>query len=161
LAGGILSPRGSPHDLVTKRAGIQLEVKCSSLLTTRGQVTRRWVWTKIHGETGGKRFDRLILVGDCDPQFRHHYRDPKCPYIFFDIPFSALPGLTYGIRRGRSSVIHLTTNPKTVKAVRAQRLFREFQTTTREIERRYGLRSTWIDRQSNLSLQRRAASGAR
>ncbi len=151
LVDGLPSTRGAPHDLVTERAGVRLEIKCSSLLAIRGKVTKRWVWTKMHGEAGNKKFDRLILVGDVDPRFSHLYRDPQCPYIFFDVPFREVPSLTYGIRPGRASIIHVTTNPEVVKSPRASRLFLDFQTTVRELERRYALRSTWR-KQSNPSL---------
>src|SRR5258708_30420598 len=146
LVAGLHSIRGTPYDVVTKRAGIRLEIKCSSLLTIRGKDTRRWVWTKMHGERGSKRFDRLILVGDVDPRFSHLYRDPGCPYIFFDVPFRDVSRLTFGVRPGRASIIHMTTNPKVVRSERASRLFRDYQTTVSELESRYALRSTRRER---------------
>jgi hypothetical protein len=151
LVDGLRLLRNGPFDVLTKRTGVRLEIKSSSLLVIQGKETRRWVWTKIHGERGLKRFDHLILVGDVDPRFAHLYRGGASPYVFFDVPFKDVVKLTLGVRVGRASIIHLTTNPRTVRSQVGIRLFRDYQITVSELQRRYALRSS---RRSNDSLRR-------
>jgi len=142
---GHLSRTGAPYDVIA-RNGTSLEIKFSSLLTIRDKTTRRWAWTKIYGELGNKRFKRLVLVGEADPRFSHLYKDPRAPYILFDVPYREAIRLTGGVRPGRRSIIHLTTNPTVIRSTRAWILYRRFETTIGELERRY-----WSsDKQSNV-----------
>jgi hypothetical protein len=103
----------------------------------RGKDTRRWAWTKIFGESGTKRFHRLILVGETDDRFRTQYKDSSAPYVLFDVPPSAAARLTNGRRPGRKSVIHLTTNPAVIRSTRASELFFKYQVTVGDLKRRY------------------------
>ncbi|HEV3385086.1 MAG TPA: hypothetical protein VG097_09730 [Gemmata sp.] len=52
------------HDLVTRKK-MKLEVKAARLTTiiAKNMSGRRWKWGKVFGNGGGKKFDRLILVG--------------------------------------------------------------------------------------------------
>jgi hypothetical protein len=130
--------RGSPHDLVTRGGEFRLEVKYSSLLRTySNREGRRWVWTKLFGEMGNKQFDRLLLIGDLDPQFRDTYLDPGSPYVIFDLPYQDALELADGAQPGRRSRLHLTTNPQTVTSWKSRALFNGFQVQVSELLRRY------------------------
>jgi hypothetical protein len=137
IVSGVSSSRGSDYDVITKDDQVRLEIKYSSLLPMRGKDTCRWAWTKIFGESGTKRFNRLILVGEADDRFRSQYKDPSAPYIFFDVPPLAAARLTNGRKPGRKSVIHLTTNPAVIRSERASELFYRHQATVRDLELRY------------------------
>ena len=137
IVSGASSPRGSDYDILSKDGRVRLEIKYSSLLPMRGKETRRWAWTKIFGESGTKRFHRLILVGETDDRFRTQYKDPFAPYVLFDVPPWAAARLANGRKPGRRSVIHLTTNPAVIRSIRASELFFKHQVTVRDLERRY------------------------
>jgi hypothetical protein len=131
------SRRGAAHDLESGN-GLLFEVKYSSLLnTTAGRPIRRWVWTKIFGELGRKRYNRLLLIGDADPRFTSFYADPASPYVLFDLPYAVAVKIAGGVKQGRSGNIHLTTNPLTVKSERARALFRDYQISVCELKHRY------------------------
>lgn len=132
------SRRGAGHDLESTEGNLLFEVKYSSLLSTIvGRPIRRWVWTKIFGGLGRKRYNRLLLVGDTDPRFASSYADPLSPYVLFDLPYEAAVDIAGGVKPGRSGSIHLTTNPLTVKSLRARALFREYQVSVSELKYRY------------------------
>lgn len=134
------SRQGAAHDLELSTSKLLFEVKYSSLLSTvAGRPIRRWVWTKIFGELGRKKYNRLLLVGDADPRFASSYIDPTSPYILFDLPYDAAVEIAGGVRPGRSGNIHLTTNPHTVKSKRAQSLFRDYQISALELKCRYAI----------------------
>ena len=132
------SRRGAGHDLESSEGELLFEVKYSSLLSSiSGRPIRRWVWTKIFGELGRKRYNRLLLVGDTDPRFASSYADPVSPYVLFDLPYEAVVDIAGGVKPGRSGSIHLTTNPLTVKSLRARTLFLEYQVSVSELKNRY------------------------
>jgi hypothetical protein len=135
LLGGTRSAAGKGFDVLV--GGRRLEVKWSSLLSMKGKGTKRWVWTKIHGERGRKRFHSVILVAPKDPRYAHLYRDAAGPYVFFDVPYAHAARLTNGIRHGSASAIHLTTNPSVLRSLRAVALFQRYQATYVELKRRY------------------------
>ncbi|WP_374585019.1 hypothetical protein [Pseudoduganella sp.] len=140
LASARFSRSGSGHDLELRGAELLIEVKYSSLLrVVDDRALRRWAWTKLFGELGNKRYDRLLLVGDADPRFAGHYADPTSPYVFFDLPYDAVVAMAGGIKRGRAGVIHLTSNPTSVRSARARALFCRFQVSADEVTYRYGL----------------------
>lgn len=130
--------RGAPHDLVTRRGELRLEVKYSSLLRTyTNREGHRWVWTKLFGEMGNKQFDRLLLIGDLDPRFRERYLDPTSPYVIFDLPYQDALDLADGTQPGRRSRLQLTTNPQTVTSWKSRALFDGFQVQISELLGRY------------------------
>lgn len=132
------SKRGANHDLESHGNPLLFEVKYSSLLNTiSGRPIKRWVWTKLFGEQGKKNYHRLLLVGDADPRFAATYADPTSPYVIFDLPYEAVIELTGGIKPGRSSRIHLTSNPTSVTSSRASTLFQVFQISALELQHRY------------------------
>lgn len=138
LVSARLSRRGASHDLESSTGEFFLEVKYSSLLNIiSGRPIRRWVWTKLFGELGRKKYDRLLLVGDADPRHCSSYSDPSSPYVLFDLPYEAAVELAGGVKPGRYSSIHLTTNPLTVKSERATALFQTYQVSVSELKRRY------------------------
>lgn len=135
---GRRSEKGLPYDVFLNKFSIRLEVKFSELnVAVRGRNTKRWVWTKLFGESGRKRFDRLILVGNSDDRFSGLYKDPKAPFILFDVPFREVQSLSVPVQRGKYTAIFLTTNPRTVRSGTAWHLYRRYQVTARELERRY------------------------
>jgi hypothetical protein len=139
LLGGSRSERGSSHDLTVGRRGLRIEVKYSGLnAPVRSRPTRRWVWTKPFGESGRKRYERLILVGLADERFRPYYLDHAGPFVLFDVPFKYVRPLTVDVQSGRYSAIYLTTNPLTVRS-RVRQLFDHFQVTPDDLRTRYGL----------------------
>ena len=149
------SDRGAGHDLQYHTGAVLFEVKYSSLLTAiAGRPIRRWVWTKLFGELGRKKYHRLLLVGDADPRFHASYSDPRSPYVLFDVPYKAAVRLVGGVRLGRSGQLQLTTNPTSVLSSRASALFNVFQVSTAELKRRYPDLAGTGSRKSNLSTER-------
>ncbi len=139
LLSGSRTERGSSHDMTVGRRGLRIEVKYSGLnAPVRNRPTRRWVWTKPFGESGRKRYERLILVGLTDERFRPYYLDRTGPFILFDVPFKHVPHLTVDVQSGRYSAIYLTTNPLTVRSG-VRRLYDQFQVTPDDLRIRYGL----------------------
>jgi hypothetical protein len=129
---------GSGHDIATNGKGLLLEVKYSGLLSIMtDRPIKRWVWTKLFGELGQKKFDRLLLIGDIDYRFRDYYADPNSPYVMFDLPYDEAVDIARGILPGRRSRVELTTNPITVKSWRAKVLFEHHQVTPYELQQRY------------------------
>jgi hypothetical protein len=141
---GVLTTHNARHDLVVAGRKLRIEVKYSGLgparrnLQREGRETLRWAWSKPFGESGKKEYDRLILVGDVDPRYGEHYRDPACPYILFDVPFAEIMPLTIRTNGGRYRSIQLTSNPRTARSA-ASALFAGYQVTLDELARRYGL----------------------
>jgi hypothetical protein len=131
-----ISKRGAGHDLESHKGSVLFEVKYSSLLKGPRNV-KRWVWSKLYGERGNKKYNRLLLVGDVDPRFAHKYADPESPYIFFDLAYQDVIRFTRGIRPGRQSRMELTTNPNSVISSRASALFESFQVHPDELSYRY------------------------
>lgn len=131
--------KGAGHDLESSKNNLRFEVKYSSLLDgIVGRPLKRWVWTKLFGELGRKSYDRLLLVGDADPRFLAHYADPSSPYVLFDLPYSVVVEMAGGVKPGRYGLIHLTTNPLSVRSPRSIALFRQFQVSVPELQYRYG-----------------------
>jgi hypothetical protein len=139
LTNGKLSNKGAGHDIDISIHNIKLEIKYSSLLSGGGSSrnVKRWVWTKLFGESGKKEFDRLILIGDIDQEFLTAYKDYSSPYIFFDLSYMEAVDFVNGVKSGSSSMIHLTTNPHTVRSARAKKLYCNYQTSIKEISARY------------------------
>ena len=137
LLGGKASSVGASHDF-TAASGALIEIKYSSLLAcVKSRPTRRWVWSKMFGERGQKRYDRLLLIGDVDPRHRELYAAPHSPYVIFDLPFEAATEICGGIKIGPESKLQVTTNPSTVRSWQAQALFNHFQVSPRELKVRY------------------------
>ncbi len=133
------SKRGSGHDIEYRHQQLLIEVKYSSLLNAiGGRPIKRWVWTKLFGERGNKRYDRVLLVGDADRRFAEGYADPSSPYVIFDLPYEAAVQVVGGLKPGRSGRIDLTTNPTSVLSRRASALFNVFQLSAAELQNRYG-----------------------
>lgn len=141
---GVITTHNANHDITVNGSLIRIEVKYSGLnAAIRGHQTPdvetlRWAWAKPFGESGNKAFNRLILVGDKDPRYFEHYKDPACPYIFFDVPYEEIMPLTIQTNSGRYRSIQLTTNPLKAKSS-ASPLFHRFQITLADLERCYGL----------------------
>jgi hypothetical protein len=139
LVRGAMVADNASHDVVARR-GYRIEVKYSSLnAPVRGRDTRRWVWTKVFGESGHKRYDRLLLVGLADQRFSSSYKDRRAAFVLFDVPIARVRELAVPVQGGRYAAIFLTTNPLATRSARSSRLFDEYQVTGSELRTRYGL----------------------
>jgi hypothetical protein len=135
---GAMIAGNAPYDVLAKRGRFRLEVKYSGLLVAvRGCKTRRWVWTKLFGESGRKNYDRLILVGLADQRFSRIYKDRCAPFVLFDVPITEVVELSFSA--GKYRAIHLTTNPLTARSVRSSKLFGDYQVTASGLRARYGV----------------------
>lgn len=134
IVGGELTPHTTGHDIETGSANI--EVKYAKLSRpVRTAPTLRWQWQKIFGQTGGKNYSHLVLIGEADSRYRSGYRDPLSPYVFFLIPFEeALPLCVKGNPLG----INVVSNPHAQG--RTKILFEKYQVTANEIEERFKLK---------------------
>jgi len=142
LLDGVLADPNADYDVSIKRKGLRLEVKFSRLnsaVRKRRNPTHRWAWAKPLGESGNKRFDRLILIGVKDRRFLQLYLGQGCPYIFFDVPYNEIAPLTIRTNAGKYRSIQLTTNPSTSRASKGMPLFNHYQVTLAELEKRYGV----------------------
>jgi hypothetical protein len=134
LIGGKMTRVSEHYDVLTKN-GIRMEVKTSTLnLAVESSTTRRWTWTLSPGFATCKHFDCLILVGDVDPRFRDFYRERRASYILFDVPYEAL----LAVVRHTSSMVQLSTNPKTARTAVAKALYKNYQVTHDEFISKYG-----------------------
>lgn len=120
--------------------GCRLEVKLSALgVAVRARAsspelrTLRWTWGKVFGESGRKKYDRLVLIGDADNRHMAQYRDPGSLFVVFEVPFEDVRSVA--ISSGK--IIQLTTNPASARS-RASTLFGRYQLSEDELERRYG-----------------------
>lgn len=124
------------HDIETVYAQTKIEVKLANLnVAVIGCGTKRWAWIRPFGETGTKKYDNLILLGETDVRFRHKYKDPDSPFVIFDIPYHEVRPLT-SKSMGRVQII-LTTNPDTVSSARGKALYQKYQVSRKELEERY------------------------
>jgi hypothetical protein len=138
LLSGKTARPGANYDVEASNGLTHIEVKYSSLLKVmEARPIKRWVWTKLFGELGNKKYDRLLLIGDADHRFAKTYSDPTSPYVIFDLPYSDAIEIAGGIQSGRTSRIQLTTNPKTVTSKRSQILFEKYQVPIFELQQRY------------------------
>ena len=91
---------------------------------------------------GGKKvFDSLILIGEIDSEHASKYREPDSPFVIFAIPYSDLRNseeLTVKSGRNDNRGVVLSTNPESVRASGAKRLFQQYQVTRQELRGRYG-----------------------
>ncbi|TNC95490.1 MAG: hypothetical protein FD121_1400 [Gallionellaceae bacterium] len=132
------SKNGAGHDLESYAGQLLFEVKYSSLLSNiKNRPIRTWVWTKVFGELGRKRYHRLLLIGDVDPRFSASYADPASPYVIFDLSYEEATEIVGGIKAGRLGRIQLTTNPLTVRSKNAVSLFYDYQISIEELRNRY------------------------
>jgi hypothetical protein len=116
---------------------VRIEVKLSALRPVNGgdDSTMRWTWGKPFGQSGAKSYDRLLLVGEADGRYANEYLDPESPYVFFDVPYSAVDSLSgRGGTAGR--LIRLSSNPARVKSL-AGDLYRKYQVTAAALMARY------------------------
>lgn len=134
LVDGIPTAFCVPHDITTVRDGILIEVKLSNLnIAVRGAKTKRWTWHDPLGVRGRKKYHRLILVGEADPDVDYGEQFSG-PYVFFDVPFENAADLT---REG--GAIQISTNPKTARTREARLLFAEYHLPPSELKARYGI----------------------
>lgn len=88
LLGGKATERNADHDLVIGRRRFEIKgSKCNMFYSGVYSYTR-WTWHNFLGIGSKKTFHRLILVGEADPAHRSTYRDPRSPYVIFDVPVS-------------------------------------------------------------------------
>ena len=138
LIGGKLTPHTAPHDLSIgrkNRRDLKIEVKYSTLGQPDKNVpTKRWSWAGIFGLYHGKDFDRILLIGAADPQFKRFYRDVRSPFVIFDLSYKDAKKIARG---SDGNIIQLTTNPLSVTSTYLKELFHQHQCTTAELKKRY------------------------
>jgi hypothetical protein len=134
LAKNAINMRGNTsYDIQVKNLNLKLEVKFSRITVTKK--TKRWTWSKIFGESGNKVYDRLILIGDKDPDHWDKYSDLDSPYILFDIPCDEIiPLLNDGGTANK--MIRLQTNPFASRSASSP-LYTKYQITSAKLKRRY------------------------
>lgn len=133
LVGGELTRFADRVDVVLPDRAMSIEVKYSNLNhAVAHSVTKRWSWRDLFGRDRGKRYDRLILVGDADERFTEHYRDPGAPFVIFDLSHDEAEHLfpEYG-------ALQVSTNPLTARSPQARALFDQYQITKAELAARY------------------------
>jgi hypothetical protein len=118
--------------------GQTIEVKQAKISSgnRRNNSGRRWQWQKVFGQTNQKQFDWLLLVGDADPLFASHYRDPTAPFVLFCVPFDRVQPLTTAGTNGARG-INISTNPNHARGTSAA-LYTDYQVTMAEVEERFG-----------------------
>ncbi|QYK02249.1 hypothetical protein [Shewanella psychrotolerans] len=139
LVSGAITEFNAPHDIETN-CGLRIEVKYSKLnLANRKQTgtTKRWSWKNVFGSGGGKKYDRLILIGEADQRHLHSYLQPDSPYVIFDIGFEDVMQLTSKTEH-KQRLIQLSTNPTSVRS-RAKILYAEYQIKSEYLTMKYGL----------------------
>lgn len=139
VTNGILTAYAASFD-ITAANGATIEVKkAAPSKSEAGRPSARWQWGKVLGESGSKRFDFLLLVGEADERFQHLYRDPLSPFIAFCVPFSEVLSIsTQGQQKTR--IARVSTNPEGVRTSSGRRLYDEFQVTMPELADRFGIR---------------------
>lgn len=155
LVGGTRTTGLASFD-ITSGDGVRFEVKFSRLnIPSKSSNSRRWSWGHPLGTSGGKTFDRLILVGEVDDRFKQLYADPSSPYVLFDIPFS---GVVEVMRK--DPLIQITTNPKrNISPERAASLlFGRYEVSPSELSCRYLQKPNKAPEPTTLPVTDRAAA---
>ena len=125
-------PPTSGYDLMAN--GQRLEVKGSGLLANGNRYGfTKWAWRRLFGGSGSKCYDRLILCGVSNQEFRKHYRDPKSPYVFFDLSSEVAGKLPNALDGGQVSI---GTDPHCASSPHRQRIWKH-QVTRKELIKRY------------------------
>lgn len=136
---GKLTLHTAAFDILGRR-GEHIEVKSAKLTNAgAGSATKyaRWMWQKIFGETNKKNFDYLLLIGEANAEWRHHYRDTKSPFVLFCLPFSDIQQFVTAGTRGAVG-IQLNSNPISARG-KAADLYLRYQMTSAELEQRFGV----------------------
>ena len=132
LVGGQLTHGLTDYD-VRGADGTRFEVKFSRLNVPHERaISHRWSWGRPKGWSGAKRFDRLILIGQTDPQYRCSYCDPRSPYVIFDVPFRSV-----GRLMRKDPIIQITTNPEAKLSETGKELFVRFHLSRAQLRERY------------------------
>lgn len=141
LVQGSMTAYAASYDVSTN-SGSKIEVKYARINQKYKYKPdyKRWAWGKIFGESGAKNFDYLCLVGERDERYSSMYKDPASPYVIFFVPFEEVADLTMAMNGGRYRAIQIPTNPRMAdRNQTARRLFQQYQTSTEEMQIRFGL----------------------
>ena len=135
---GTFTPHTSPFDILGadgSRIEVKLAKKTAPVPAHPNHL--RWQWGKVFGETGRKKYDYLLLIGEADQRYQQLYRDSSSPYVIFCLQMPDVSSLTIG-GTGAARGITISTNPTKPKG-KALRLFNEFQVTWAEVATRFGV----------------------
>jgi hypothetical protein len=116
----------------------RIEVKYANLNSpVKQSSTKRWVWRHVFGESGRKRYDFLILLGERDDRYSKYYKEKISDYVIFCIPFERINEFATKSKEGQ---IFLTTNPHIVRKNRSRtiRLFTDFQVDSMDLAAKFG-----------------------
>jgi hypothetical protein len=137
LIGGNRTIGSADKDLISA-SGIAFEIKFSNLNeAVPGRITRRWNWAHILGSNRAKTFDRLLLLGPQDPQYRRDYNDSESPFVIFDIPFDEVDQLLES-----DNSIRINTNPTRFRRNTHRLLILHYQVTRAQLVDRYRTHSS-------------------
>ena len=136
---GVLTVHTAPTDVLAPD-GTRIEVKYAKKTSPDGgkdNTHLRWQWQKVFGETGMKKYDYLILIGEIDGRYNARYLDTESPFVMFCLsPSDVRSVMTKGTRGANG--INLSCNPANQRSL-ASRLFRDCQITSSELTARFGL----------------------
>jgi hypothetical protein len=130
-----LFPRGkststhSRHDLEVGKCLI--EIKGSGCHSNGNSTShQKWVWHKLRGSGGKKRYHLLVLVGIADPKYQSQYKHQDCGYVIFAIPHQGVNSFRAAAKGGTQS---LGTDPHSVYSEQRQKLW-EYQVSPRGLK---------------------------
>jgi hypothetical protein len=127
------------HDIETG-GGTLLEVKRSKLHSwDKRSGSTKWQWAKLLGESGKKKYDYAILVGDIDRRYAEYYKDPNSSWVIFCVPFEEINEVATQGQRADYRHIQISTNPMGTRRMKTKKLFQEYQISTCELGERFGL----------------------
>jgi len=139
LVNGRITAYAIGHDIKTAD-GTLLEVKRSKLhLWDKRSGSTKWQWAKLLGESGKKKYDYAILVGDADPRYAKSYKDPDSSWVIFCVPFERLNEVTTPGQRVDYRHIQISTNPIGTRRILTRTLFEQYQVSMRDLGERFGL----------------------
>lgn len=135
--GGKLTLHTASIDIVTTD-GRSIEVKYAKKSYSDAAYPnyKRWQWQKVFGETGGKDFDYLVLIGEADERYRSLYMDQSSPFVMFCLEPSDVRAVMTAGTRGAHGIL-LSCNPANSRG-RSTQLFRTNQITMSDFTKRFG-----------------------
>lgn len=131
-----LFPRGkststhSKHDLEVGKCLI--EIKGSGRLSNGDNTSHhKWVWHKLRGSGGKKKYHLLVLVGIADPAFQPKYKDPSCGYVIFAIPHQGVNSFRAAAKGGTQA---LGTDPDSAYSEQRRKLWDRYEVSPRGLK---------------------------
>lgn len=134
---GCRSGTTTSYDVRTSEVFIEVKMSALHWNNRVGSSTRKWAWPRVFGNSNGKQYDFLILMGDTDRRWQQRYKDTSSPYVFFCVPYNEVLPLTVDTDSARFKAINLTSNPWSISSNKAKMLYEKYQTTIDDLEKRF------------------------